>query len=143
MSRELQSSFRDTTVPLNTTISTAECSRKSVVHRSTRNLQQTEPPYNHHHQQHHHHYAAAPSSDDCSVGRPPATASDVLVMISPVNGNAQCYKTLLRVTVQGSDNKPAATSAAQHGNCNSKLQLQGGSETQTENQHCAEVETCI
>ncbi|XP_050056870.1 neuropeptides capa receptor isoform X2 [Aphis gossypii] len=133
MSRELQSSFRDTTVPLNTTISTAECSRKSVVNRSTRNLQQSDPPYGHHH------YAAAPSSDDCSGGRPPATASDVLVMISPVNGNAQGYKTLLRVTVQGPDNK--TTTTTEHGNCSSKLQ--GCNEAQTEHPHCAEMETCI
>lgn len=140
MSRDMQSSFRDTTVPLNTMISTAECSRKSVVHRSTRNpQQQSEPPHHHHH-----HYAAA--SDDCggAGARPTAAASDVLVMISPVNGNAQCYKTLLRVTVQSPDNVPAAAQQAA-GNCTGKPQQipQNGCDAQTENPRCVETETCI
>ncbi|XP_029344196.1 neuropeptides capa receptor [Acyrthosiphon pisum] len=148
MSRDLQSSFRDTTMPLNTIISTTDCSRKSVVHRSTRNLQ-AEPPHHHHH----HHYAAAPPSDDCGdgvggCGRPSASAaSDVMVMITPVNGNAQCYKTLLSVTVQGPDNKAASAAAAQQGNCNSnkvQLQLQGCETLQpADNRRCTEAETCI
>lgn len=167
MSRDLQSSFRDTTVPLHTTTtcSTAEF-RKSLVHRSTRNAshgggfayddcggpsatratvaavqpQQSPPPQQ-------------PPSEARSPlllddGRPPSAgnAADVLVMISPANGNAQCYKTLLRVTVQGS-NKPTtatavapgtagATAAADSRNGHNEPRADGGP-------HCIEIETCI
>lgn len=136
LSRDLQSSFRDTTVPLNTMTSTAEF-RRSAVHRSTRNLQDDnltvdgrsfpdDNPLHHRHRSDH----GSPSSS----GAP----TDVLVMISPANGNAQCYKTLLRVTVAGS--KPTTAAA----NATTGLSKTFDSyETQTENPHCIEIETCI
>ncbi|XP_050441474.1 neuropeptides capa receptor-like [Adelges cooleyi] len=73
MSRDLQSSFRDTTVPMNTVISTTEF-RKSVIHRKPTVAK--------------------------NGGLTDDIPADVLVMISPkANGTAQAYKTLLRVNV--------------------------------------------
>ncbi|XP_025410933.1 neuropeptides capa receptor [Sipha flava] len=124
MSRDLQSSFRDTTVPLNTMTSTTEF-RKSV-HRSTRHLQQEDystagpvPTIT----------ATASANAATQDDERSSSAADVLVMISPANGNAQCYKTLLRVTV---GSKQAASK-----NSNSY-------EAQTApSPHCNEIETCI
>lgn len=130
MSRDLQSSFRDTTVPLNTMTSTADF-RKSV-YRPTR-----------HPQPHHEDNSTAATTAQAvqDDGRS-SSAADVLVMISPANGNAQCYKTLLRVTV---GSKQAANAAAA-GTTSTALAGKNSTnyETQTaDNQHCIEIETCI
>ncbi|VVC39814.1 Neuromedin U receptor,G protein-coupled receptor, rhodopsin-like,GPCR, rhodopsin-like, 7TM [Cinara cedri] len=115
VSRDLQSSFRDTIVPLNTMTSTTDFRRS--VHRPVRNPED----------------GSAPRDGSDGGSGQPASGADVLVMISPANGNAQCYKTLLRVTVG-----PGAAAATAALTCKTP-----NYETQTENPRCIEIETRI
>lgn len=119
LSRDLQSSFRETTVPLNCTTMTSTIATAAVSE------------------------CRKPAPGYSSCGRPPqppqpehdylgssGTVSDVLVTISPAtNGNAQCYKTLLRASSMGSKAAAAAPNEL--------------NEPRNETPSRFEIETCI
>lgn len=135
LSRDLQSSFRDTIVPLNTVTSTAECRTRTAQYSRTAAAGATDyeplpplpplpPPQPH-------------AEHDYCTASPPSAAADVLVMISPtaVNGNAQCYKSLLKVTVQGANRAGAQAGAAYDEN--------PSADRRDHSSRCFDIETCI
>ncbi|XP_050522511.1 neuropeptides capa receptor-like isoform X2 [Daktulosphaira vitifoliae] len=116
MSRDLQSSFRDTTMPINTIISTTEY-RKSVIHKPivTKNGR---------------------IADDGETESSTIAAADMLVMLSSAeNGSAQSYKTLLRTN----ESKPSSSGKIHHDD-----EIVNYERCQTENNPSTlEIETCI